>query len=337
MKKILVAVAFLAVASAASAQDGLVVGLGNFFSPIVSDLDKAIAFYRDGIGLDIQGTPANAEQNPALRNMFGLPDAQLRWMVGRPAGMRTGVEIVEIKKAEGKPLERRMQDPGAFTLVLIVRELDPIVARLKAMGITIVTTGGVPVDVPFNGRARGIVVKDPDGHFVELVQPPPGEAPAPGASNIISVRVRLTVDDAGQTMRLYQQLGMAGTMNVMFESSAPVLKMFGMKAGAQYRVATMDVPNAPKVEFIDFKGVDRRTVRANIQDPGSTRMQLQVRDVDAVIESLKAAGGAVVSTGGTTVALPGRGGATTKVAIVRDPNNLFLVLIQAAPAPAGTP
>jgi hypothetical protein len=61
-------------------------------------------------------------------------------------------------------------------------------------------------------------------------------------------------------------------------------------------------------------------------------MQLQVRDVDAVIESLKAAGGDVVSTGGTTVGLPGRGGTTTKVAIVRDPNNLFLVLIQAAPA-----
>ena len=170
MKKILIVAALLVIASAASAQDGLVVGLGNFFSPIVGDLDKAMAFYRDGIGLDVQGTPANAEQNPALRNMFGLPDAQLRWMVGRPSGMRTGVEIVEIKKAEGKPLARRMQDPGAFTLILIVRELDPIVARLKAMGAPIVTTGGAPVDVPFNGRGRGIVVKDPDGRAIEICQ-----------------------------------------------------------------------------------------------------------------------------------------------------------------------
>jgi catechol 2,3-dioxygenase-like lactoylglutathione lyase family enzyme len=336
MKKILAAVALFAIASTANAQDGLVVGMGNFFSPIVSDLDKAIAFYRDGIGLDIMGTPANAEQNPALRNMFGLPDAQLRWMVGRPPSMRTGVEIVEIKKADGKPLERRMQDPGAFTLILIVRELDPIVARLKMMGAPVMTTGGAPVDVPFGGRGRGLVVKDPDGHFVEIVQGPPGEAAAPGAPNITAVRVRLTVEDAGQTMRMYQQLGLAGTMNVMFESSAPVLKMFGLKNDAQYRVATMDVPNGPKLEFIDFKGVDRRTVRANIQDPGSTRMQLQVRDVAAAIEVLKAAGGAVVSTGGGTIDLPGRGGATTKVAIVRDPNNLFLVLIQAA-APARTP
>jgi hypothetical protein len=73
----------------------VIVGSGNFFSPIVGDLDKAIAFYRDGIGLDVTGAPANADANPALRNMFGLPDAQIRWSIGRPPAMRTGVEIVE--------------------------------------------------------------------------------------------------------------------------------------------------------------------------------------------------------------------------------------------------
>src|SRR6185437_11144448 len=54
----------------ADAQSGLVVGSGNFFSPIVGNLDKAIAFYRDAIGLDITGTPANAEQNAPIRNML---------------------------------------------------------------------------------------------------------------------------------------------------------------------------------------------------------------------------------------------------------------------------
>jgi hypothetical protein len=61
-------------------------------------------------------------------------------------------------------------------------------------------------------------------------------------------------------------------------------------------------------------------------------MQLQVRDVDAAIAALKTSGASVVSTGGATVDLPGRGGAVTKTAIVRDPNNLFLVLIQAQAA-----
>jgi predicted enzyme related to lactoylglutathione lyase len=105
--------------------------------------------------------------------------------------------------------------------------------------------------------------------------------------------------------------------------------MLGLNDG-EYRVGMLEVPATGLVfEVIGFRGVDRKTVRGNIQDPGSTRIQLQVRDVDAAIDALKRHGGAVVSTGGTTVNLPGRGGATTKVAIVRDPDNLFLVLLQA--------
>ncbi len=323
--------ALLAVASAATAQDGLVVGSGNFFSPIVGDLDRAIAFYHDGLGLDIQGSPSNAEQNPALRNMFGLPDAHLRWMVGRPPAMRTGVEIVEVSGAEGKPVERRIQDAGAFTLIVLVRDADAAFQKLKAHAPSVVTTGAKPIAV---GGAKAFVVKDPDGHFVEVAQlTPQPETTAPESANVIGVRVRLTVEDAGQAMRLYQSLGLSGTMNVIFDKSPALMKLFGLKEDAQYRLAAMDVPTSGlRLEFIEFKGVDRKTVRANIQDPGSTRLQLQVRDVDATIDALKSAGGAVVSTGGTTVGLPGRGGATTKVAIVRDPSNLFLVLIQAAPA-----
>jgi len=310
---------------------GLIVGSGNFFSPIVSNLDKAIAFYRDGLGLDIMGSPANADENAPLRNMFGLPDAQLRWTVGRPPASRTGVEIVEISKADGKALARRPQDPGAFTLIVLVRDAAAAFAKVKATGAPIVTTGGAPIAV---GRAKAFVAKDPDGHFIEVAQLDPLPATtAPETANVIGVRVRLTVDDAGQAMRQYQAMGLAGTMNVIPEANAGLMKMFGLKADARYRLATMDVPTTGlKLEFMEFTGVDRRTVRGNIQDPGSTRMQLQVRDVDAAIAALKESGGTVVSTGGGPVGLPGRGGATTKVAIVRDPNNLFLVLIQAPPA-----
>ena len=309
---------------------GLVVGSGNFFSPIVSDLDKAIAFYRDGLGLDVQGTPANADQNLALRNMFGLPDGQLRWTVARPPAMRTGVEIVEIRKADGHPADRRMQDPGAFTLIVLVRDVDAAFSKIKSVAPRIVTAGDKPIMV---GRAKAFVATDPDGHFVEVAQLDPlPETTAPATANVIGVRVRLTVDDAGKAMRAYQALGLNGTMNVTFDKNEALMKLFGLKQDLQYRLATMDVPTSGlKFEFIEFKGLDRKTVRANIQDPGSTRMQLQVRDVDAAVAELKSAGGSVVSSGGTTVELPGRGGATTKAAIVRDPNNLFVVLIQAAP------
>ena len=160
-------------APAGPAPTGLIVGSGNFFSPIVADLDAAVAFYRDGLGIDVQGTPATADANPALRHMFGLPDAQLRWLIGRPGGMRTGVEMVEISKANGKTLNRRMQDTGAFTLIAFVRDIDATLGRLKTLKAPIMTPGGTAVTIPFGGtqKAKLAVVADPAGHFVELIQP----------------------------------------------------------------------------------------------------------------------------------------------------------------------
>jgi len=60
---------------------GLVVGAGNFFSPIVSNLEKGIGFYRDGLGLEVTGEPSNADDNAPLRDMFGLPNGKLRWTI----------------------------------------------------------------------------------------------------------------------------------------------------------------------------------------------------------------------------------------------------------------
>jgi predicted enzyme related to lactoylglutathione lyase len=329
-------IAFAAVLSAAvmtaQAQEptGLIVGSGNFFSPIVSDLDKALAFYRDGLRLEVQGSPSNADENQPLRNMFGLPKARLRWSIARPAGMRTGVEIVEIKDAGGKPAERRMQDSGAITLILFVRDINAILARMKTLGAAIVSAGGAPLEFPGRGGVGyAVMLKDPDGHFVELFQASAGEAAAANAPDVTAVRVRLTVDDASQALQLYQQLGLSGTLDATYTSNPTAMRMFGLPAEAQCRVANMTVPTSGlTLEFIEFKGIDRKPVRSNIQDPGSTRIQLQVRDVDSAIARLKAEGGAVISTGGSAVDLPGRGGTVTKTSIVRDPNNLFLVLIQ---------
>src|SRR3954463_7583846 len=64
---------------------GLIVGNGNFFSPIVADLDKALAFYRDGLGFETMGAPGEATGTAPLMNMFGLPpEAKLRYQIARP-------------------------------------------------------------------------------------------------------------------------------------------------------------------------------------------------------------------------------------------------------------
>jgi catechol 2,3-dioxygenase-like lactoylglutathione lyase family enzyme len=315
-----------------AAPTSIVIGSGNYFSPIVRDLDKAIAFYRDGLGLEVAGPTGDASANPALRNMFGLPDAKIRWAIARTPAAPGGVEIVEISGAGGMQLDRQLVDPGANCLVVTVRDLDGTLARLKNLGAPVVTRSGAPVTI--GAGARIIVVKDPDGHFVELSQP--AELPAttaPANVNVIGVRMRLAVADAEAAARLYRDaLGFEARAPIGdFGNNAAVLDALGMATG-QYRVAQQNVPGSGLMyDFVDFKGIGQKSVQGRIQDFGSTRVQLRVRDIDAAIAAYERAGGQVVSTGGKPLALPA-GNSTLQVAIVRDPNNLFAVLIQAPPA-----
>jgi hypothetical protein len=112
---------------------------------------------------------------------------------------------------------------------------------------------------------------------------------------------------------------------------ANVKALFGV-AAEPVSIAAMQVPTSGIViEFVEFAAAKR--VQGRIQDPGSTRMQLRVNDIEETIAAFKRFGGEVVSTGGVPLDLPA-GNSTLKVAIVRDSNNLFVVLIQAPPPAA---
>jgi len=176
------------------------------------------------------------------------------------------------------------------------------------------------------GQAQMILVREPDDHFVELFAA--GRGAGPG-----DARVRLTVANLDRTVALYRDaLGLRGSVGQATDDSA-MMSMLGV-SGGKARVASLEVPGSPVIiEFIEFSGVDRRTVNGSIQDPGSTRMQLQVRNLDAAIQAVVRAGGSVISTGGKPVELPAGRGASIKVAMVRAPDNLFLVLIESRPQP----
>ena len=317
------------------APTGLVVGSGNFYSPIVANLEEAVAFYRDGIGFDVRGEPTNADANPQLMRMFGLPDARLVQNIGRAPPIPGGVEIVEISRSDGERVERAINAPGTVMLIVGVRDIDATLARLKKLGAPVITSGGAPVPLN-NAGFRGVLVKDPAGHFVELVQYARQRPAAAGENaNIVDVRVRHTVENLERAIRLYQgALGLQGAAEAPpYTTDSNVTRMLGLAQGTQWRYATLTVPTSGLLlELIEFKAARRPAEPARIQDPGSTRIQLRVADIDAAVAALTQAGGTFMSTGGTPLDLPA-GNTTLKVGIVRDPDGLFIVLIQAPPAP----
>jgi len=303
-------------------------------SPIVSDLDKSARFYRDVIGLDLVPAPSPGplpwDADPRHLTLHGLPGARLRFIGARMPGVFCGVELVEFAGAGQRPVHRRLQDPGAAMLILLVRDIDAIFTRIKAAGATVVTKGGTPMLVGPSKTARAVIVQDPDGHFIELAQlEPPPPTTASAASNVIGIRLRITVSDADKATSYYRQTLGLNSKPGAFTKDESVMAMMGFPAAAEYRVATAALPNSSvMIELIEFKGVGKAaTLASRVQDSGSYRLQLNVQDIEVTLAALKKAESPVISSGGVPVQMT-FGSNPWRLAVAQDPNNLFLVVQQ---------
>jgi catechol 2,3-dioxygenase-like lactoylglutathione lyase family enzyme len=324
----------------AQAPSGAVAGACHI-SPIVSDLDRSARFYHDLLGMDLMPAPAPGplpwDTDPGHLNLHGLPNARLRFIQARMPGVRCGIELVEFANVDRKPVRRRYQDPGAATIILMVRDIDAAFAALKNGGAHIVTTGGAPIGMSTANRTRAVTVEDPDGHFVELAQldPMPASTVA-AASNVVGIRLRLTVADVSQALAYYQGvLGIQGTARP-FVRNPSVMAMAGLPDAGEYQLATIQMPGSALVlELMGFRGLDSAVapVPSRVQDPGSFRLQLTMGSIDAALATLASAGARVISTGGVPVRMS-FGGRPWQLSVVPDANNLFLIVQQ---APSNSP
>jgi catechol 2,3-dioxygenase-like lactoylglutathione lyase family enzyme len=126
---------------------GMISEVGNF-SHIVSNLERAADFYRDVIGLEVNQPPAAFAPNPPIMDLGNTPGAQSRIATFRVPGSQLGVELIEYKDIARTPVKPRFQDPGAANLILTVRDVDAIVARVKTSQGRIQTIGGKATEIP---------------------------------------------------------------------------------------------------------------------------------------------------------------------------------------------
>ena len=190
---------------------------------------------------------------------------------------------------------------------MTVRDLDGTLARLEELGAPVVSIGGEPVTIGQRHahRDRDRIPTEISSSSRNRMQLPNS---APPDANVVGVRLRLSVDDVedrGSPLPA-STLGLQGRVAPIgvYGNNAAVLRALGLTEG-QYRVALLNVPASGLMfDFFDFKGIERRTVQGRIQDFGSTRVQLRVRDLEAAIAAFERFGGEVISTGGRPVALP---------------------------------
>ena len=310
----------------APAPPGDVIGVGNF-AHIVANVDESLKFYHDVLGLEV-GVTQGFAPNPAIEKLGHTEGGQSRIAVVKVPGIALGIELIEYKDIKREPQRPRFFDPGAANFAMRVRDLDALFPKVAAFpGVKIITAGGKPVTLKTpNGTLHAVFVQDPDGFVVEMLDVP--NAPA-GEGHVLSGSAfEATVANSEESVKFYKGLlGFDMKLGTAFNDNQEMSATAGAP-GASFKQSTATIPGT-SVPFtlIEFKNIERKKLSGRTQDPGTTVLQLVVKDVAALTAKLKAAGVPVVTTGGGPVQIvPG-----LDIAIVRDPNNLLLELVQRAP------
>ena len=302
---------------------GAILGTGAF-TAFVENMDRSLAFYHDVFGMDVPALPASGQRpynppNPQLFVWFDIPGAKERHQSARAPGTRVTIEFMEIQDVEHRTIPLRIQDPGAATLVLVVRDMDTMLARLKQANVPIVTPGGRPVTLADGSRA--ILIQDGDKRFVELREAQSLPVSNTPLGEVVDMRLSIAVNDMDQTTRVYRDVfGFTVEGETQFTADAPMRMLTGLER-ARVRRSRVQAPGSTLwIEFVEFKGVDRTPLRMRIQDRGAARLQLRAQNIDALVVEMKKAGLKIVSQGGVAIAIP----PNLKGALVADPNNFFL-------------
>ncbi len=207
-----------------------------------------------------------------------------------------------------------------------MRDIEKVLAKVKASGATIVTIGGAPVNPTGNPNStfREILVRDPDGFFVELQQPDPLPSTT---GDILGGAVQLSIGESAKTVAfLRDAIGFNARPTGPLGTNTTVANLIGLPT-AQWRITHGSIPGTT-LDFglIEYSGVPREKVVAGAEDPGSPAFTMVVRDVNAAVEQWTKAGGTVATTGGKAVVRANGAGNV----FVRDVNGFMWELIQRA-------
>jgi catechol 2,3-dioxygenase-like lactoylglutathione lyase family enzyme len=129
---------------------------------ITADTGKKLAFYKDVLGFDVVAGAWS-------RMPTGAGELK-RSTSGELGGANRLLDIEEYRNLGGAmPAHGRVQDPATGVVSFIVRDIDDALNAVKQAKLRVVTAGYAPVTLA-HAQAQRIVVQDPDGAYVELVE-----------------------------------------------------------------------------------------------------------------------------------------------------------------------
>ena len=135
---------------------------------VVWDTDASVKFYRDLLGMHIAGESENyGNEQEHLSNVFG---AHLRITALRGAS-GPGIELLEyLTPRDGRPFpsDELASDVVHRQTVLLTRGAEATARQLRNSKVNFVSSGVVANQTGQLGFSKALLVRDPDGHAIEI-------------------------------------------------------------------------------------------------------------------------------------------------------------------------
>jgi catechol 2,3-dioxygenase-like lactoylglutathione lyase family enzyme len=135
---------------------------------VVTDTERSLRFYQALLGLQVKGESHNFGTEQAhLNNVEG---ADLR-ITGLRAADGPGIEFLEyLAPRDGRayPADEQPNDLVHWQTTIVTRSLASVEPELDSAGVPRVSRG-VAEGTRNLGFTRGVLVRDPDGHVLELI------------------------------------------------------------------------------------------------------------------------------------------------------------------------
>jgi len=130
---------------------------------VVSNLDKALYFYRDILGLRIKREMI--ESGKYIDNLSGLKEVRVK-TIKMSTDNGNLIELLYYGSHPRKSINRDICDIGYSHIAFTVENLDYEYKRLKEKGIKFNCTPQISPD----GKAKVVFCRDPEGNLIELVK-----------------------------------------------------------------------------------------------------------------------------------------------------------------------
>jgi len=135
---------------------------------VVSDIDKSLDFYVNGIGMVRTGAFKINSDFSKRSGMANGDSAQVIMLKLENSPEANDWKLVSFGKKATKPKQKFIQeDAGVQYITLNVKALKPVIERLQKMNVPLL--GSTPIQL--NRTSQIILVQDPDGTFIEIIGP----------------------------------------------------------------------------------------------------------------------------------------------------------------------